>query len=58
METCFKLHGNETVLSRIGSFKNMKSQSFHVNKEQEEEANKGEVEANGTTIPIVKAKYH
>ncbi|XP_052206803.1 LOW QUALITY PROTEIN: 1-phosphatidylinositol-3-phosphate 5-kinase FAB1B-like [Diospyros lotus] len=43
--TCFKLHGKELVLSKIGGFKNMKSPSIHVNKEQGEEADKGEAEA-------------
>lgn len=41
-ETCFKLHGKEAVLKKIGGFKNMRSQSYLSSKDPEEKGGKEE----------------
>ena len=43
-ETCFKLHGKEVVLSRIGGFKSMgQHQGYLSNKDPEEEVVKKDI---------------
>jgi len=49
-ETCFKLHGKEAVLNKIGGFKNMKHQSYLSSKEPKERTKKGEPKPTETNL--------